>query len=269
MKQLASRISHYLRVYYLLAKISLEEILIFRFNGLLMGLAPIVWLATVLVFLGVIFSKVKNLGGWTLWETIFLTGVAELIFVISWSSFLTSLRTFVNDVRLGKFDQSLLKPINPKFLASFRQLDLTLLGSFLSTLLIFFFALLKVADKIDSGRAFGFLLLLGLAYVISYLFHLIFASFALALVNARTLLDFIFETTDFGHYPAEIYPMSLRVFLTFFFPVLFFGYVPTAFLLGKIGWEYLFYAFLVAAVLYLISCFVWKANLKHYQSASS
>lgn len=269
MKQLASKISHYLKTYYFLAKISVEGVLIFRFNGLLMGLAPVVWLVTVLIFLGAIFSRVKNLGGWTLWETIFLTGAAELVFIISWSTFLTSLRAFVDDVRLGRFDQSLLKPISPKFLVSFRQLDITLLGSFLNTILIFSVSLIKIADRIESGRIFGFLLLLGLAYIISYLFHFIFASFALSLVNARTLLDFIFEAAEFGHYPAEIYPISLRVFLTFFAPILFFSYIPVAFLLGKIGWEYLFYAPLVAMVLYFISCFIWKENLKRYQSASS
>ncbi|MDP3093756.1 MAG: ABC-2 family transporter protein [bacterium] len=262
-------IARYLKIYCSLIKLSFGEILIFRINGLLLGLAPIVWMLTILVFLGIIFSKVKQLGGWSLWEVVFLTGTSEVMFIIYWSSFIGNLRIFINDVRTGRFDQSLLKPLNSRFLASFKTLDFTLIGSFVSSLLVFIYSLVKVAERVDPSRIVGFIFLLILGYLICYFLHLIFASLAFFVTNARSFLDWIFEISDFGHYPAEIYPLGLRAFLTFFVPILFFGYVPTAFLLGKLNWLYLFFAALIALALYLISRCIWEQALKHYQSASS
>ncbi|MBI4359122.1 MAG: ABC-2 family transporter protein [Candidatus Nealsonbacteria bacterium] len=269
MKPLVSEIRRYLRLWRLLLRLSLSEMLMFRINGLLFGLAPIVWAATVLIFLGVIFSKVKTLGGWSLWETVFLLGVSETVFVVYWASFLINLRNFINEVRTGRFDQSLLKPINSRFLVSFRTLDFTLLGSFINSLAIFVVSLAKVSDQIHFSRLPGFLFLLAAAYAICYLFHFIFASLAFWVVNARPFLDWIFEIADFGHYPAGIYPPSLRMFFTFFIPILFFGYFPTAFLLGRLDNLYLGIAILLILALSIISRLVWRAGLQRYQSASS
>lgn len=269
MRPLVSEIRRYLRLWGFLLKLSLSEILMFRINGLLFGLAPIVWAATVLVFLGIIFSNVKTLGGWSFWETVFMLGVSETIFVVYWASFLINLRNFVNEVRTGRFDQSLLKPVNPRFLVSFRTLDFTLLGSFINSLAIFIVSLIKVAGQIELPRLPGFLFLLVAAYVICYLFHFIFASLAFWVINARPFLDWIFEIADFGHYPATIYPPSLRMFFTFFVPILFFGYFPTAFLLGRLDSIYLGIAILLILALYAISRLVWRVGLKRYQSASS
>ena len=89
------------------------------------------------------------------------------------------------------------------------------------------------------------------------------------MINSRGFLDLIFEMTDFDRYPAGIYPYSWRTFLTFFLPILFFAYYPTAFLLGKIGYQYLYLGLIILAVLWLISNFIWQKGLKRYQSASS
>jgi ABC-2 type transport system permease protein len=269
MKPLASKISRYLRLWLFLSRLSLSEMLIFRINGLLFGLAPVVWALTILVFLSIVFSKVKTLGGWSFWETVFLLGVSEAIFIVYWASFLVNLRSFINRVRTGRFDQLLLKPVNLRFLVSFQALDFTLLGSFVNSLAIFFVSLVKVSQQIDLARLPGFLFLLLAAYIICHLFHFIFASLAFWVVNARPFLDWIFEVSDFGHYPAQIYPPSLRLFFTFFVPVLFFGYFPTAFLLGRLENVYLAIAVLLILILYVISRYLWQAGLRRYQSASS
>jgi len=264
-----NRIKRYLSIYYFLARRSVIDILIFRVNALVIGLAPIFWLASMLVFIATIFSKVKSLGGWSVWEVVFLTGVHEVIFLLTWATVIPNLRSFVNDVRNGKFDQVLLKPISPRFLSSFKTIDFTVIGSVFNVIFVFFFSLSKVSINFSFPKLAGFLILLCFSYVIAYLIYFIFASLALFFINSRTLLDIVFELTDVDRYPAEIYPVVLKTFFTFFLPMLFLAYFPTAFLLGKVSAIYIIYAFLVAAVFFFISHIVWHRGLKNYQSASS
>jgi ABC-2 type transport system permease protein len=234
-----------------------------------MGLAPIIWLATMIVFLTTIFSKVKKLGGWDFWEIVFLTGTHEIIFLLVWTTYAQNLRRFINDVRWGRFDDLLLKPISPRFTASFRFLDLTTFGSFLNVVFVFIFSFSKVVEKIHLSRLMGFGFFLIISYWISYLVYFIFASLVLFFINSRAFIDLIFDTTDFDRYPAEIYPKSVRIFLTFFLPILFFAYIPTAFLLGKLGWIYLIFGVMILLVLSFLSRVIWRIGLRHYQSASS
>jgi len=269
MKQLANKFKRYLNIYYFLVRRSVIDILMFRINALVMGLAPIVWLGSMLIFLWTIFSKVNSLGGWNIWEVVFLTGVHEIIFLLTWATIMSNLRVFVNDVRVGKFDQVLLKPVNPRFLCSFAAIDFTVIGSVFNVIFVFFFSFSKLSIHFNFFRVAGFLVLLCFSYIIAYLVYFIFASLALFFINSRTLLDIVYELCDIDRYPAEIYPFSLRVFFTFFLPLFFFAYFPTAFLLGKVNAFYIFLAFLVASALFGISHLVWHWGLKNYQSASS
>jgi len=245
------------------------DILIYRANALVMGLAPVVWLTTMLIFLATIFSQVKTLGGWNFWEIVFLTGVHEVIFLLTWATFLTNLRKFVEEIKTGRFDQILLKPISSRFLVSFRNLDFTSVGSLLNAFFVFCFSLGKIIEKIDFLKIPGFLIFLLVAYFVCYFIYFIFASLSLFFINSKTFIDWVFDATDFDRYPAEIYTPSLRIFLTFFLPILFFAYYPTAYLLGKIGEEYLLIGPFLVIGLGLISHFLWHFGLQHYQSASS
>lgn len=269
MKQWVNKVIHYLRVYRLLIKLSLKSVFVYRINTLVMGLAPIAWMATMLLFIGVIFSRVNQLGGWNFWEVIFLTGVHEVIFLVSWMTMVTNLRNFGYTVRTGRLDQDLLRPLNPKFLVSFKTLDFSNIGGIVNTVVIFSISWGKVAPQIESGRIFGFFLLLTVSYLICYFIYFLFSSLCLFFTNASSFLDWFFEMTDFDRYPAEIYPLTMKVFLTFFLPILFLAYVPTAYLLGKISSVFIWEGFALMGGFYWLSRFLWNWGLKKYQSASS
>jgi len=269
MKPLANKLKRYLKIYYFLTKFSVLDILIYRINALVMGLAPIIWSVTMLIFLATIFSQVKELGGWNFWEIIFLTGTHEIIFLLTWTTFGPNLAKFIGDVRTGKFDQMLLRPVNTRFLVSFRSLSFSTLGSFINAFFIFFYSFNKLANKIELSRLPGFLLFIAIGYWIAYFVYFIFASLALFFTDSMALFDRVGVVADFGRYPAEIYNSWTRAFLAFFLPILFFAYFPTAFLLGKVGWNYIFLGMVVLFCLYFISHRIWHAGLRRYQSASS
>ena len=95
------------------------------------------------------------------------------------------------------------------------------------------------------------------------------ASLSLFFTQAEIFTDWLMEVMDFGRYPAEIYSNYFKLFLLFGLPVLFFSYVPTAILLGKIPWFYALLGIVVVVWLYIISTIIWRKGLKRYQSVSS
>lgn len=269
MRQLVNKIFRYFKLYRYLVKFSFLDILAYRFNSLLMGVAPIIWLGTMLLFIKIIYGGIKELGGWGVWDLVFLTAVQEVIFIFSWVTFTYNLDRFTNEVKTGSLDFTLIKPINHRFLVSFRFLDFTQAFSVVNTLVVFVISWSHLHLTPEFWRLIGFIFLLIIGYWLVYCVHFILASLNLFFISAKDLGGIVGEMMDFGRYPIDIYQTWFKRFLLYFVPILFYAYIPTAFLLGKISGIYLLYAPFVLAVFYLISQFVWRAGLRRYQSASS
>lgn len=269
MKQLVSKLIRYLKLYFLIAKTSVMSVFIYRINSLVFGITPIIWMLTSLVFITVIFGGVKEIGGWNFWEVMLLLGIHELVFLGTWMFFADNLDAFIYDVRTGAFDRTLVKPVNHRFLVSFGAIDFTGIGSLFNTIIILSLAIPQVHIQISAIKIILFLISLLSAYAITYLLYFSISCLSLFFVNAYTFSDWLMEATDFDRYPAEIYSRGFRRFLFFGLPVLFFAYVPTAILLGKIPDYFVGLGLLVIIGLIIISTVLWRIGLKKYQSASS
>lgn len=269
MKQLVNNFRRYLKLFFCLLRVSVMETLAYRTSGLLLGITPIVWMATNLIFLSVLFGGVKEIGGWSRWEMMLLLGIHEVIFLLTWMFFAGNLEKFVDDVRLGSFDRTLLKPANHRFLVSFNAVDLTALGSLINSIVILSIAFSKLSLNFTFVKTVCFFVSFFSAVIIVYLIYFLVASLCLFFTKAEIFLDWFLEMTDFDRYPADIYGNGFRRFLFFGLPILFFAYVPTAILLDKIPLIFTVYGLLIILWLYFLSTIFWRVGLKRYQSASS
>lgn len=269
MMRLVSRLLRYLRLYRLLFIANFNSVLIYRINGLLMGFAPIFWLVTVFAFNLIIFGRVNNLGGWTFWQINLLTGIHELLFVLSWMFFRVNFDNLVDQVRTGSLDQLLLKPVNTRFLISFKEVDFTSSLSFLNVVILIVVSWTQVIDHLTILTLAGFLAYLLIAFILSYFVFFVTSVFTLFLVGSHALSDLVGPLTEFDRYPAEIYSPGLRRFLTYGLPILFFAYMPTAYLLGKVDFRFIPVGIILIVVFFLLSRLAWSKSLKRYSSASS
>jgi len=132
------------------------ETVIYRANSLFLGITPIVWMITVIVFLSVIFSGNENIGGWSYWQVMLLLGIHELVFLGTWMFFAGNLDRFAQELRFGYFDQILVLPVNHRFLISFNSLDFTAIGSLANVIVVLSWALTHVSLNIDFFSVAGF-----------------------------------------------------------------------------------------------------------------
>lgn len=270
MRQLVNKFRRYLKLYYYLVKFSVMNVLIYRINSLIMGITPVVWMASSVSFLVVIFGDAKQIAGWGFWELTFLLGVHELIYLFSWLTFINNLMEFSRWIRLGKFDMTLLKPVNHRFFVSFNSIDLSgALGGIFNTTLLIGLSLIKLNLSFNFSRVLFFIFGLMISYAVFYLLVFLLSSLSLYWVKAETFLDWLMESTDFDRYPAEMYSDWFRFFLFTFLPILFLAYTPTAILLGKLPWYYDFFGLVIVVWLYFVSTVIWRKGLRHYESASS
>jgi len=269
MKQLVNKIVKYLRVYFCLIRLDVMEVFVYRLNSLVVGVTPIVWMATMIVFTTVIFRGIRQIGGWSFWEAMLLLGIHELIFLGTWMFFAGNLEEFMTDIRRGTFDKTLLKPVNQRFLVSFNGIDFTSIGSLVNVIALLFVSLIHLSIKTSILGVLLFFVSLISAYLMVYLIYFCLSCLSLFFVDAGAFSDWVMEMTDFDRYPADIYGKYFKFFLFFVLPILFLAYVPTAILLNKLPDYFVGIGILLVIWLYIISTIVWRVGLKRYQSASS
>jgi len=246
------------------------SILIYRFNSLLVGFTPIVWMLGTISFLSVIFRGSEEIAGWSFWEVMLLTGVHELLYLLGWLTFIDNLNEFIYRVEQGKFDITLSRPVNHRFLVSFNSIDLSgVLGGLVNTTFLIGLSLIKLKLFISWDKILFFLISLIMSYLIFYFLVFLLSSLSLYWIKSETFVDWLLSSTEFDRYPADLYEQKFKFFLLTLFPILFVSYVPAAILLGKLPFYYVIFGLFIVIWLYLISTIIWRRGLRHYQSASS
>jgi ABC-2 type transport system permease protein len=235
-------------------------------------------LATFLAFLtlALVLERFDNISGWRLAEIAFLYGMVEAAFGVMDMIFSGyDPANFGTRVRMGSFDQMLLRPIS---------LTLQVFGSDFQTRRL--------------GRIFQGLLVLGFAFsqlqiewTILKLIYLpvvaasLIAFFGGLFIIGATITFWTIESIEFMNiftyggsemmsYPMNIYPPPLIRFFTFIVPAIFLNYSPALYFLDKpdpLGLPG-FAPFLAPAagfgVLAAAMAF-WKYGIRHYQSTGT
>jgi ABC-2 type transport system permease protein len=105
--------------------------------------------------------------------------------------------------------------------------------------------------------------------LIVYSFWVILASTAFWLVRVENILMIFQSMYEAGRWPVSIYPGWLRFALTFIVPVAFAVTVPAQALAGRLTWQTLLGAWVLAAALLIASRLLWRAGLRRYAGASA
>jgi ABC-2 type transport system permease protein len=74
---------------------------------------------------------------------------------------------------------------------------------------------------------------------------------------------------DAGRYPATVYPIWLRIIVTFVIPIAVATNVPLQGLRGNLTLGSILLFLAISAIAFLIASQVWKRGLKQYSGASS
>lgn len=262
---------YYLRLIVSFIKASAQEEMAYAANFYMSLLQSLLNFGTGVVGLAVIFNQVNTIHGWTFASTLALLGVYLLLSGLRGlfiGPSLESLAGLDGDIWQGRFDFTLLRPVNAQFLASvrvwrlFSGIDL-ILG--IGTLTI---AVFSLRQTISWANVLTLLVTLGAGTMILYATLLTFA--ALLFSGPGFLFTWVFDGLfQTARYPVGLYPNWLRFILTWIIPIGVMTTVPAQAITGQLSPLALIGSVLVAIVLFVGASTLFQVGLKRYGSASS
>ena len=219
--------------------------------------------------LAVIFSYSSSLGGWRPDQMLALVGVYFLVGGTIRLVIQPSMEQLIQSVRDGTLDFTLTKPEDAQFIISIRHIEIWQLIDIVMGIGVLATALVRLGENVGAGQAAAFAAMLVAGALIIYSFFLILATFSFWFVRVENILMIFQSMYEAGRWPISLYPGWLRYGLTFVIPVAFATTVPAEALTGRLNWETLLGAAVLAAVLLAVSRVFWRVGLRHYSGTSA
>jgi ABC-2 type transport system permease protein len=241
----------------------------YRVNFFLQLFQSFLELATALAGLAVVFSHTGTLGGWLPDEVLALVGVYFLVGGMIGLVIQPAMEEFIESVREGTLDFTLLKPEDAQLLVSIRSVDIWRSIDILLGTGILIVALIRLGEHVGALQTVVFGAMLFCGGVIVYSFWLILATLSFWFVRVENILVIFQSMYEAGRWPISLYPGWLRFALTFIVPVAFAVTVPAEALTGRLDLPTLLGTAALAAVLFGLSRILWKIGLRQYSGASA
>jgi len=260
---------HTLKLFITLFKLNVQQELAYRADALVNILLNLTWLGWELLSLSIIFSNTATLGGWGPGELIALLGVFRLINMLMAALIWPNTERFNTGVRDGTLDYTFLQPVNSLFLISFSRIVIWRAWDFILAMTLILSGLRLSGDSATPLNVVSFLFLVASGAAIIYSLWIVMIAFTFWFVkfdNNVTILQALLEA---GRYPATVYPVWLRLIVTFVVPIAVATTVPLQALRGDLqGWQIMVFLGVSAASVFVASR-VWKAGVRRYSGASS
>ncbi len=261
----------YLRLIGIFIAASVQQTAAYRTNFFISFLHSLLNFGTGILGLAVLFGQVKTLQGWSFSSTLavlgaYLTvGALRDLFI---SPSLDALTGMDGEVWQGRFDFTLLRPVDTQFLASFRHWRPLALFDLLLGLGVLVTAGVQLERAPAPAHLLTFLGALGLGAIALYAVLLAFAG--LVFWSPGFLFSWVFDGVfQMARYPVGLYPGGLRLILTWIVPIGVITTVPAQALSGDLPPGRLLLTLGFVLALLAGASFLFRRGVRRYSSASS
>ncbi|MDD6645272.1 MAG: ABC-2 family transporter protein [Oscillospiraceae bacterium] len=223
-----------------------------------------------ILFIGIIFSQIPDLAGWTFNEILFIYGFSLIPKAIDHMLFDNLWMVGYHIVRKGEFDKYLTRPINSLFYVTVEKFQIDAFGELIMGIILIAYSLIQIGADIVWYRVFVLLLLVPFAVLIFTAIKIITSAISFWTKQSGHITHMFYMSSDFSKYPVTIYNNFIKVVITYIIPFAFTAYYPASyFLRGENGLFCVLGTILVSSLLFVISILVWNRGIKKYESAGS
>lgn len=265
------RIKRYLKLFWSFFKISFEQELEFRSNVLFWSLENILWMVLGITSIHLIFGQVETIAGWSKNEVFLVLFVSSLFHDFCWTLIFRNLNAFSRLIRRGELDNTLLKPVNTRFLLSFKILEFDHYVRIALELFLIYKYTVLTTGYFSFANVLLALFLFSCGFLIFYSLFFALTITNIWFINLANLNDLYHTIEDMGGKPVDIFKIK-RGFLYFFSFILPVGYIasfPAEALMGQIEISKIILAPILAILSLWGSQKFFNFALKYYSSASS
>lgn len=253
---------------------SFKESLAYTMNNYGNFLSMMVYMLMYLVFLDVLFGRVKTIAGYNYSEMLFFTLIVQINYYLTFVFSLTSIDQLDVSINTGELDLWLSKPVPALWYVTFRKINLgdLIFSAIPATipLIVMLSGKWNLLNISLGGVLAGFVCII-LGQIIIHCFQFIISLTAFFTGEGKNARNMAMEIISFGDsVPFEGYPSALKVVGFTLIPNLVHTALSVSFILGKsVNYSFLLYVLLLTLVFLWLKTKLWKFALSHYSSASS
>ncbi|MEW6028657.1 MAG: ABC-2 family transporter protein [Chloroflexota bacterium] len=259
----------YLKLLSTFIKVNIQMSLAYRADTVVNILLNLMWLGWELLGLSIIFNNTETLGGWGPGELIALLGVFRLVNTLMAALIWPNTERFNQSVRDGSLDYSLLQPVNSLFLVTFSRITVWRIWDLVLAFILIVVGINMAGDTTTPFSILTFILLTVSGTIVIYSLWIVLIAFTFWFTKFDNNVTILQALLDAGRYPVTVYPVWLRVIVTYLIPIAVATTIPLQALRGDLDLARVLLFILIGAASLWVASRVWKAGVKRYSGASS
>src|ERR1051325_8629469 len=250
-------------------KVNVQMSLAYRADTIVNILLNLMWLGWELLSLSIIFNNTETIGGWGFGELIALLGVFRLVHTLMIALIWPNTEKFNQSIRDGSMDYTLLQPVNSMFLVTFSRITVWRAWDLILAFVLIAIGVHMSGKTVAAPELLIFILLTISGAVIIYSLWIVLIALTFWFTKFDNNVTILQALLDAGRYPVTVYPVWLRIIVTFVVPIAVATTVPLQGLRGDLTFSRSLIFIGIGIVSFLIASQVWKRGLKQYSGASS
>jgi len=250
-------------------KMNVQMSLAYRADTVVNILLNLMWLGWELLSLHIIFRNTETLGGWGLGELIALLGVFRLVNTLMIALIWPNTEKFNQSIRDGSMDYTILQPVNSMFLVTFSRITVWRFWDLILAVVLIVVGVNMSTATTTPLQILTFILLAITGMIIIYSLWIVLIALTFWFVKFDNNVTILQALLDAGRYPATVYPVWLRIIVTFIIPIAVATTIPLQALRGELEMTQILTFILVSIVSFFLASRIWRAGLKQYSGASS
>ena len=250
-------------------KVNVQLALAYRADTVVNILLNIMWLGWELLSLSIIFNNTETIGGWGFGELIALLGVFRLVNTLMIALIWPNTEKFNQSIRDGSMDYTLLQPINSMFLVTFSRITIWRIWDLVLAIVLIMVGINMSGDITTPLNILTFVLLTVSGAIVIYSLWIVLIALTFWFTKFDNNVIILQALLDAGRYPVTVYPVWLRILVTFVIPVAVATTVPLQALRGELSISRIMMFIVISIASFFVASLVWKRGLKQYSGASS
>ena len=260
---------HFFKLISTLFKVNFQMAIAYRADTIVNILLNIMWLGWELLGLSIIFSNTETLGGWGFGELIALLGVFRLVNTLMMFLVWPNTEKFNQSIRDGSMDYTILQPISSMFLVTFSRMNVWRIWDFILATVLIVVGINMAGDVATPLSTINFILLTISGTVVIYSLWIVLIAFTFYFTKFDNNVTLLQALLDAGRYPVTVYPVWLKIIVTFLIPIAVATTVPLQALRQELGTSQVIMFIGIGIASFIVASQVWKFGLKRYSGASS
>ena len=248
----------------------LKKLMEYKVDFLLGAVGMLFEQAMQILFIGIIFSQIPTLNGWSFEEILFIYGFSLIPKSIDHLFFDNLWIVGYRIVRKGDFDKYLTRPINSLYHVIVENFCVDAFGEMLTCILLLAYAIPGLKIPFYWYTIPLLIVVVIFATMIYTSLKIMTAAISFWTKASGHVMHMLYMVNDFSKYPVTIYNKAVQTVITYIIPFAFTAYFPASyFLSGENGLFCIGGTVVAGSVLLTIALFVWNRGIRAYESAGS